>query len=372
MKLAHLSDIHFCAKNMPEINRLLPQLFTSLAECNPDHIIVSGDLFDTKLYAADPAFSQAAGFLLGLSDIAPTYVLQGTYSHDAPGMLSALSMLSSPKNRIREYGTPHFILAPMVLRDSTILFIPPRRRTDEWTLESVLDAATNATVVVSHGTVFGCETEHDVPMLGVDHEFTPELFWRYPHIRAWLLGHIHKHQVWHGPDGQVAAYAGSLGRYHHGEMGEKYWLEWDIEEDGTVSVTPHRTKASTSVTVDFPSPPTAADLDRTIATVLEGADGRQVALRIRYSVDEEYRDAVDRASMEAALTAATLVGWKIEPRVNLVQTSRAPGVSRAKSLEEQVREYARLSDLNPEGILRALEMIRANTDDEVMEWLSRP
>ena len=366
MNIAHLSDIHFCAKNTQELRTIIPVLLDDLQQHHPERIIVSGDLFDTKLYAADPAFAQASWFLLALSAIAPTYVLQGTYSHDAPGMLVALSVLSSPESFI------HFIHSPEIAPRSTILFIPPRRRTDEWTLESVLDAATNATVVVSHGTVFGCETEHDVPMLGVDHEFTPELFWRYPHIRAWLLGHIHKHQVWHGPDGQIAAYAGSLGRYHHGEMGEKYWLEWDIEEDGTVSVTPHRTKASTSVTVDFPSPPTAADLDRTIATVLEGADGRQVALRIRYSVDEEYRDAVDRASMEAALTAATLVGWKIEPRVNLVQTSRAPGVSRAKSLEEQVREYARLSDLNPEGILRALEMIRANTDDEVMEWLSRP
>ena len=90
------------------------------------------------------------------------------------------------------------------------------------------------TLAVSHGTVFGCITEHGVPMAGFDHEFTTGSLFATG-AQAVLLGHIHRHQSWmaDGVGGQQCiAYPGSIGRFHHGEDGDKGFLMWDVMAGG--------------------------------------------------------------------------------------------------------------------------------------------
>lgn len=82
------------------------------------------------------------------------------------------------------------------------------------------------TIGVSHGMVYGCGTEHGVPMAGFDHEFTTgSPFGAGP--QTFMLGHVHKHQSWE-QDGRMIAYAGSIGRLHYGEQGAKGFLIWDV------------------------------------------------------------------------------------------------------------------------------------------------
>jgi hypothetical protein len=71
------------------------------------------------------------------------------------------------------------------------------------------------TVGVSHGTVSGCVTEHGVPMAGLDHEFTTTALFS-AEASAFMLGHIHLHQVWREGN-RLVAYAGSIRRLHYGE-----------------------------------------------------------------------------------------------------------------------------------------------------------
>jgi len=81
--------------------------------------------------------------------------------------------------------------------------------------------------------VFGCVSEHGVPMAGFDHEFTTGALFA-AEAQAFLLGHIHRHQAWtaEGAAGrQCIAYAGSIGRLHYGEEGEKGFLLWEIDAD---------------------------------------------------------------------------------------------------------------------------------------------
>src|SRR6202140_1000704 len=66
-------------------------------------------------------------------------------------------------------------------------------------------------------------------MAGFDHEFpTGSLFGAG--AQAFLLGHIHKHQSWE-QDGRVIAYAGSIGRLHYGEQGDKGFLIWEVDPE---------------------------------------------------------------------------------------------------------------------------------------------
>src|SRR6218665_2625822 len=82
------------------------------------------------------------------------------------------------------------------------------------------------TIAVSHGTVFGSLSEHGVPMAGFDHEFSTGVLFS-AETQAVMLGHIHRHQLWEqdGAAGrQCIAYAGSIGRFHYGEQGDKGFL----------------------------------------------------------------------------------------------------------------------------------------------------
>ena len=100
-------------------------------------------------------------------------------------------------------------------------------------------------LLVSHGTVDGSQTEHGVPMAGLDHEFTAGSLFS-ANTDAVLLGHIHKLQSWErvflGVK-QIIAYPGSIGRFHYGEEGEKHYLLWDLAPTGAgfeAIVTPSR------------------------------------------------------------------------------------------------------------------------------------
>jgi DNA repair exonuclease SbcCD nuclease subunit len=101
------------------------------------------------------------------------------------------------------------------------------------------------TIGVSHGTVFGCVSEHGVPMAGFDHEFTTGALFG-AEAQAFMLGHIHRHQAWEQESRagrQCIAYPGSIGRFHYGEEGDKGFLLWEVDADQarfTLEPTPAR------------------------------------------------------------------------------------------------------------------------------------
>jgi exonuclease SbcD len=151
-------------------------------------------------------------------------------------------------------------------------------------------AAGVPTIGVSHGTVYGCVTEHGVPMAGFDHEFTTGSLFGAA-TQAFLLGHIHKHQSWE-QDGRVIAYAGSIGRLHYGEQGDKGFLIWEVEA-ASVRFELIATPARRTVEISFDGMPNLEELQQ-IAN-----QRRHRGIRaVRWTMPEEDRHEVDRSAIQ--------------------------------------------------------------------------
>jgi exonuclease SbcD len=210
--------------------------------------------------------------------------------------------------------------------------------------------------LLSHGTVHGCITEHGVAMAGADHEFTSTGLFA-AQATAVMLGHIHKHQVW--MDGARAiAYAGSVGRLHYGEAGEKGFLLWDMESDAANPIL-HPTPARRTVDIVFDGPP---DMDK----LIQFADSHcldNLWVRIRWEVLEEERDVVDRARIEEVLAGAA--GLKLEGRVIPVIRARAAGIARELSLPRQIERWATSTGVDAPQLLSCLEQLHGSSPEAI-------
>ena len=91
MKILHISDVHYSPKHLGWVNVAMYAAIDAGIDAGCDLAIISGDLFDHGVGAHEPAYLAAATALANLSEAMPVYVLQGTHSHDRPGMLGPLA-----------------------------------------------------------------------------------------------------------------------------------------------------------------------------------------------------------------------------------------------------------------------------------------
>jgi exonuclease SbcD len=219
------------------------------------------------------------------------------------------------------------------------------------------------TVGVSHGTVTGCITEHGVPMAGFDHEFTSGALFA-AQAQAFMLGHIHRHQHWE-QDGRIVAYPGSIGRFHHGELGDKGFVMWEVCAGGTqFELVP--TPARRTVDLFFEGKP---DLER-IEAVMEEGDLQGAWVRVRWTVAIEERHEVDREAIKRALAGVADV--QLEGRIVPIVRSRAEGISRCTSLSAKVRAWAAVTAAKAEPLLADLERLSHQSPEQIAaEVLSR-
>lgn len=378
IKIAQFSDLHYCPDKLEEADKCFSAGVTEAIQRGVDAVIITGDSTDHALDAHSPATRALAAQLKRLSRVCPVLMLQGTFSHEPPGFLRMISMVSekypiSVADGISQWafvpGTGFTQITAEGIKDSSpatmvVSAIPTLNKSSVASLcEGVVDAAGEharniisgiirgwadfhlaqrrlgrATVVLSHGTVFNSISEHGVPMAGTDHELGVDTLFA-SQANAVMLGHIHKHQHW-VEDGRVIAYPGSIGRFHHGEIGNKGWIEWTINtvspeegrpgEEGTQIDFVH-TPSRKNVDIVFDGPPDL-DLIKTRAVECEGA-----YVRIRYTVDEEHRHNVDRAAIRLILEKAA--DLKIEGTTLVVQRQRAQGISTA-SMGDKLRLWA--------------------------------
>jgi exonuclease SbcD len=148
-----------------------------------------------------------------------------------------------------------------------------------------------------------------------------------------MLGHIHKHQSW-DDGGRVIAYAGSIGRFHHGELDAKGFVVWEVGA-AVARFQLVETPARRTVDLVFEGVPDAEQ----IAVAVREVNVAGAYVRVRWQVGEEERGSVDRDAIKRALGDAADV--QLEGRVVPVVRSRAAGISRAASLQEKVRVWAR-------------------------------
>ena len=399
IKLAHLSDLHFCEKHLAEVTRCTDYAVQEIAGQDVDAVVISGDATDCGLDMHAPAADALIRMVRRLTNIAPVLMLQGTYSHEPPGTL----------NVFRHVGGRY----PVFVADS-ICQVALRRdavsaawvQSDDWCFrhaehsgamaifsclpsvnKGVVAAAVGAekaayavgasvaavlagfasgneaarrlgipTIGVSHGTVNGCVTEHGVPMAGMDHEFTVGSLFAAG-CSAFCLGHIHRHQIWRDGD-RAIAYPGSIARLHYGEAGDKGFLIWTVDADSAnagLVVTPAREMVS----IEFQGKPDLSQLNALVST-LDGA-----FVRVRWAVMEEDRNQVDRNAIITLFNHAAEV--KLVERVIPLQRQRVPGIGDAVSLSEKLRLWATTQGVNGDSLVARLAVLAHKPAEDICQ-----
>ena len=402
IRIAQFSDLHYSEKNLVEADRCFGFAVDEAMRRGAEVAVISGDSTDHALDVHSPAVERLARQVRRLADHCPVLMLQGTFSHEPPGTLAIFRLLGG------RYG----VHVADRIGQVALLSTGTWRESDDWRFDGLPDGArviftcvptvNKATVAasvgaadagvalgqelaallagygainhaarqaqvptvgVSHGTVTGCITEHGVPMAGFDHEFTSGALFS-AQAQAFMLGHIHRHQHWE-QDGRIVAYAGSIGRFHHGEQGDKGFVLWDVDA-AEVRFEHVLTPARRTVDLFFEGKP---DLEQ-IKVAMEEGRLQGAWVRVRWTVADEERNEVDREAIRRALSGAADV--QLEGRIVPIVRSRAEGISRCGSLSAKVRAWATVTGAKPEPLLADLERLSHQTPEQIAaEVLSR-
>src|SRR5437867_857695 len=234
MRAAHFSDLHYAGATLTEVDRCFSFAVDQAIAHGVDCAVISGDSTDHALEVHAPAVAALARNIRRLADHCPVLMLHGTFSHEPPGVLSVFRLLGgrfrvhvadrlqqaalTEDGRWLESEGWHFEHIPIGAR-ALFSCVPTVNKAvvaaavgateasaavgEQLTAllhgyASINEAARATgvpTIGVSHGTVYGCVTEHGVPMAGFDHEFTTGTPFGAG-AQAFLLGHVHKHQAW--------------------------------------------------------------------------------------------------------------------------------------------------------------------------------
>nr|WP_241991763.1 metallophosphatase family protein [Paraburkholderia sp. RAU2J] len=352
--------------------------------------VISGDSTDHRLDAHAPSLHALATQVHRLANAMPVLMLQGTFSHEPPGTLDNFALMGGAHqvhiaDRVSQValidGRFWASAGPVFSDDELGQFIGVKPEVVFTCLPTVnkgqlaasvgalaagtelgdvlaaylaaagrvntqLRAAGIATVGVSHGTVNGCTTEHGVVMAGFDHEFSLTALFE-AECDGFMLGHIHKAQQW-AREGRLVAYPGSIGRFHYGEEGDKGYLSWNVQP-GVATATLIATPSRQMVCVDFDGPPDMARLAEI------AADATDKFVRVRWQVDEEHRQGVDREAIKALFSGAA--GLKVESRVLPVVRSRAQGISLETTVEGKLARWAELAAVDADPLQERLQLL---------------
>lgn len=398
--VAHTGDLHYSNLTLAEVERCMDAFVASATSPHIAAIVIGGDSTDHRLDAHTPAFLALARRVKQLSAAKPLIMLQGTFSHEPPGMLSLFGMLSDKvfvADRICQValtisghwmssaafcfaedefaalvaanGVPKAVFTCLPTVNKAIL-VASTGSTESADLGNVVAqvlqgfAASNdrfsgagiPTIGMSHGTVHNSRTEHGVPMHGADHEFTSGSLFSAG-CSAFTLNHIHLHQDWE-VNGRRAAYSGSLPCLHYGEVGQKGWIEWAVDaKSSEFKFIP--SPAQQFMEFNFSDVP---DMEQ-----LTSADVTGKKVRVRYVVDVEHRHVVSDDAIRAALVGALEV--KIEPRILPVLRTRAAGMSDANTDADKLQMWMTVTHTDSPQLLHCLATLATSDPESVAKAL---
>ena len=405
IRIAHFSDLHYGIKNLTEADRCFGAAIDRAIALGVEAAVLSGDATDHALDLHAPAAERLLAQVRRLAEHCPVLMLQGTFSHEPPGTLAIFRLLGGRypvhvADRIEQVAlTPsgQWIASTgwsfdEIPTGSRALFscVPTVNKALVAATVGATEAAQAVaenlavllrgyapinraarlqgipTIGISHGTVFGCISEHGVPMAGFDHEFTTGALFG-AEAQAFLLGHIHRHQAWEQDSRagrQCIAYPGSVGRFHYGEEGEKGFLLWEVAADqARFKLEP--TPARRTVDIVFDGKP---DLDA-LRVVGAQKDMAGAFVRVRWTIADEDRHEVDRAAIEQLLAGAAET--KLEGRIVPVVRTRAAGISQMANLADKVRAWAEVTEIKPESLLECLQTLSSQGPEAIAERVLR-
>jgi len=407
LRIAHFSDLHYGPRTLTEADRCFAAAIDQAIAAQVQVAVLSGDATDHALDLHAPAAVALAAQVRRLADHCPVLMLQGTFSHEPPGTLSVFRLLGGRypvhvADRIGQVAlcadgtwtaSPAACWRLPGLPQDTIALFSCVPTVNKAAVAAAVGAAEAATAVgeqvqallrgfspghrqarargvpsigVAHGTVFGAVSEHGVPMAGFDHEFTSGGLFD-AQAQAFLLGHIHRHQAWRqeGAGGcQAIAYAGSIGRFHYGEEGDKGWLLWEVDAEGAdFALRP--TPARRTLDLCFEGKPDLETIRRAMAE-------REVAgafVRVRWNVADEERHDIDRAAIAQLLGDGGAAECRLEGRIVPVLRTRAAGIAGLTGLPEKIRAWAAVTEVRPEPLLACLSALESQSPEELVRAL---
>lgn len=232
-------------------------------------------------------------------------------------------------------------------------------------LAAQLQQASGQKMLIGHATITGAIASSGQPM-GIEHEvtITAAMLARFGAIPK-VFGHIHKPQALHG-----AIYAGSTSATDYGETEAKRYLVVEFDDDnGRIVSHPLDTPKLFHV---------EADLSRAglIWLVTKGPDGPQeepppswdgcdLRVRVRYPLREREQLVEQLGSIKARFAGARRI--EVEPIAVPDRALRAPEVVEAKTIDEKLRAWARLSGASwSEQISRCAAQLQTDLAQETL------
>jgi exonuclease SbcD len=405
LNVMHSADWHF--QNDPdlltEVIRTTDHLIVVARSENPDVIVLAGDTvdeFQSRIRLDSDAARAAISAVTRMAEVAPVVIPVGTKSHDrgAPYIFSRLRtrypvFVSSEPCQVAltswtggsghtEYGfvpveNPDrnrieavFTLLPSLDKSWMAANFGGIREGNASWRELLHDMLSGFGIVneqfdcprilVGHGMLTGSVFSSGQEAIGEDLEFGLDTL-RAAKCDYVALGHVHKFQSF----GKDVAYSGSPGRMNFGEPEEKGALLVGVERgaDPVLRFVPTPAREFLFWERDWTEADAAAFASE-IDALSEKCSGRHV--RVRYTIPESFRHAVDRDAIEKALLDAGAAKVKVEAQILPTVRSRAEGISKAVTLPEKVKRYGVVVGVEiPPRVLEIASVIEGFTVEEL-------
>lgn len=384
LKIAHGADWHLDQSNrLQDTIDVIRAFIRDAREQAVDLIVVAGDIFERK---SSPLERRAfTDLITEAAEVAPIFVVKG--NHDAEHDLYPFTALDTENPVLildRPTVTPGsapivtvggglssaarvaLIALPWFDKASMAASLPAS--TDGATstratvaaageLLTLLRAETSRVaalgavpILVGHVLVAGSETSTGQTLIGTTVELSPSDLADVGAAYC-ALGHIHKHQSWHG--GRVA-YSGSPQRQNFGEPEEKGWVlvTLDTEVPGWFVGAEFRPlPARRIVLLECHSD---QELKQIVYRQLSGA-----LVRVRYYTTPELLHKVSEEQIEQAALAAGAAEVKIEAVLVHETRVRSEEIVTATTTMDKIRAYwqAKMVELSPETDARVEEKL---------------
>jgi DNA repair exonuclease SbcCD nuclease subunit len=378
MKIIHTADWHFREKDHDEIYKCVRYIADRAAIEQPDLIIISGDITDSRHLDLDSRSARSILEIISfMLDVAPVAIVIGTPSHDGKASLALRScrgkhpILVSDRpeqfgyfNKEKRFYNIKRVDFEIDELDFVITQIPqPTKQyfVNDMSIEDTDKAISNAMdaifasfggaaekfeniphIVNGHGQIGGAFISETQQLIGRDIEISKS---QLSILNADLIcyGHLHLRQDM----GDYILYAGSPTRMNHGETEDKgFWIH-KLLDSGQLSVaefikTPARYLHDAKF--DLTNKKDDIDIMPTIESMCEGIaeDYSDWGCKITITVWQDEAKTVSRSAIEDLLceyNAQTMI-------VNIVrkprETVRAEKVLEAENLPDKIKAMAEL------------------------------
>ena len=377
LRVAHIADQHFNAHSRwEETLRLLNAAADEMERRDVNLITLGGDLFERS--TPRPAeIAAAARWVIRLGNIAEVVGVVG--NHDPIELLPTLGLFETD-NPVTFYDQPWVHRAHTSEGDVAVMALPwPQRGSlhaalgDVGTeqvenearlgLQSILrglgvaadDTELARRVLLGHCMVRGSRVSTGQPLIGMHFEVGLEDL-ALARARAYLLGHVHAHNLW-DIDRAPVIMPGAPRRTAFGELEPKGFALVELDEGGGATWEFVELPATRMIQLDEVWFDEHTGITRsigeipTIDSLLTLADVRDSEVRLRWRVPAEHREAarIDALQYADELRAAGAVSVKLEEQVLSTSRSRTPEVARATTLPEQLDAFWKSRSDQPEG-----------------------